>query len=88
MAHDLAIRILDGMEQLVLENSALKAYLKEFHPGSPWKPHVDLMLESPLANAVVRQRFSEVRSQLETARDLSAALQELLQVFPANKDWN
>jgi len=88
MAHKLALRILGGMEKLVLENAALKAYLREFHPGSPWEAHVRAMNDDPLANSVVREKFAALHAQLEAAHDLSAELQSLLQVFPANKDWN
>jgi hypothetical protein len=84
----LALRILGGLEKLVLENSALKAFLREYHPESPWESHVAMMQADPEANAVVREKFSALHGQLEAADDLSAALQSLLRVFPANNDWN
>jgi hypothetical protein len=88
MGDNLALRILSGMEKLVLENAALKAYLEEFHPGSPWKSHVALMQSDPKVNAVIRGKFASLHVELEAAHDLTEAIQQLLQVFPANKDVN
>lgn len=88
MGNALAIRILEAYEKLVLENAALRAYLEKFHPKSPWEAHLELMQNDPNVNAAIRDRFAALRSEAQDADSASMGLQQLLKVFPANKDWN
>jgi hypothetical protein len=84
----LALRMLGGLEKLVLENAALKAILQTYHDKVPWRQHLAAMQTDPAVNAVIRHQFAELRAEVEAESDLAEALQRLLTVFPTNKDEN
>ena len=88
MGDTLALRMLGGLEKLVLENAALKAILQTYHDKVPWRQHLAAMLVDPAVNAAIRHQFAELRAEVEAESDLAEALQQLLTIFPPNKDEN
>ena len=84
----LAFRMLAGLERLTLENATLKAVLQYYHGQTPWREHLAAVEGDPEVVAAIRDRFSELRAQLQADTDLAMGIQRLLTIFPANKDEN
>jgi 1,2-phenylacetyl-CoA epoxidase catalytic subunit len=87
MEKDLALRLLDAIEQMFIENIVMKDVLQR----KGWKVMDQYLADAtadPEMQAIAHKKFSEVRSHIQQSRDLSDAIQGFLQVIPANKDEN
>ena len=89
MENELALRMLDAVERLAIENGALKAIFKAYPEHSiPWEQHLSEAMGDPLACSNIRQQLAPLRSQIQSSPDLSEAIRRLLSIFPANKQVN
>ena len=94
---ELTLRMVDALEELIIENHALRASLKALQRRlRPWLRIPDSQLDSlieqarshPQAGGDVRQQFAQLRDHIRQSADLSDAIQEFLRIVPAKKDVN
>jgi hypothetical protein len=89
---ELALRMLDVLEELEAENRAYRALLKALGSGRPVPPAKQIHQLLAEAKAAIRDRvhqeFAPLRDRLQQSEHLSDSIQELLRVLPAKKDVN
>jgi DnaJ-domain-containing protein 1 len=88
-----ALKMLDAIEGLQVENLALRAMLEKIaERRSGGIQQMEQMLEQlkadPRAQQEVRQRYAPVRRKLQDDSSLEEALQQFLQITPPPKDVN
>jgi hypothetical protein len=83
----LAIRLLDAFEYYFFENACLRLILQQRHvPG--WERALGKLMSDDELSASLRGRFSSIRAACAAEGSEAEALQQLLAVFPPNKDLN
>jgi hypothetical protein len=83
----LAVRLLNAFEHYYRENAAFRTVLTGRRiPG--WERELQRLMNDHEVVALVRDQFSAVRSALTEESDPAQGLQQLLAVFPPNKDVN
>ncbi len=88
MDKDLAINILDAIEDLYLENKAYRSLLRSLHPQLPPSGLLNRMLDNAreeLREQVRQQIFAPAREHILQSHDLEMALQGTLQAMSAKK---
>jgi hypothetical protein len=86
---ELALRMLEAIENLYIENAILKTMLDRAS-GPAWKRSFTAILANPDPGAVaqLRSRFDPLRAVIQQDRGLEQAIQEFLRVVPPKKDVN
>lgn len=83
----LALRLTGACERLYAERTLLESMMMGAKvPG--WKAMYDSLVNDPKMRAEVRRQFQPLYDSIEREADEGKAIQELLKVFPANKDVN
>jgi len=80
-------RLLDAFEYYYRENAALRLILSD-RRVSGWEQRLQQLMADRKMPDVVRSMFSEVRAALAEQADPADALQQLLKIFPPNKQVN
>jgi hypothetical protein len=88
MDRQLAIRILDLIETLNVENLALRSLLVPPH-GKASKEQVDALVSEakrhPGIREMIRAQWKPLRDQLESDKNLEEAFREYLKIVPQSK---
>lgn len=75
---DLALRLLDWIEDLHLRNAALEAAL-EVLSAQDWRPYVEQLEKKPHHKATIHAKFEPFRELVLDAPDLTAAVRHMLE---------
>ena len=89
---ELALKMLDAIEDMYLENNALRAmlatYQKHLPSLGPWQRLLaDLKAEPGMASNT-RLVFAPLRKRIQEDQNLTGAIGEFLRVVPPKKDVN
>ena len=83
----LALRLTRACEKLYVERTLLESMMIGAKvPG--WKTMYASLVSDPEIRARIRLQFQPIYDAIEREVDEDRAIQELLKVFPANKDVN
>jgi hypothetical protein len=83
----LALRLTRACERLYTERTLLESMMIGAKvPG--WKAMYESLVNDPKARAEIRRQFQPIYDSIEREADEDKVIQELLKVFPANKDVN
>ena len=89
---DLALKMVDSIEQLAIENQALSSVMKALHKRLPPMSEIESLVKqaakNPLVAKNIRQQCAELREWIQNSPDLSEMIQEFLRIVPAKKDLN
>ena len=89
---DLAHRLVDRLEQLYLENSALRAilmvYQKQLPSTGPWERLLDKAKTDEALVSHIQGTFAPIRQRFAEDIDLAEAIAKLLKVVPFNSTLN
>jgi hypothetical protein len=90
MDRDLATRLVNELEKVVLENQILKSILMGYGDALriPWREHLEALMADPEVTATTHRQFAQLRDQVQSDSDLAEGIRRLLEVFPANKQVN
>jgi|HubBroStandDraft_3_1064219.scaffolds.fasta_scaffold678196_3 uncharacterized protein (DUF2267 family) len=92
MDKDFALRIIDAIEALQIENKALKAIFKTLRSRLPPQAQIEELIAQakldPRIGGIVHEQFAPLRARIREESDLQQALQEFLKAFPPKKDVN
>ena len=87
-----ALRIVDAVEKLYIENLALKGILETNRASLPPQSQIDLIIAEAKAHpqiaGTIHQQFEPLRARIREDIGLEQAIQELLRVVPPSKDVN
>lgn len=82
-----AVRLLNAFEYYYFENACLRLILQQ-RRVSGWEKRLAELVSDETLSQPVRDRFSSLRASCDEEGSEEQALQQLLKVFPPNKDWN
>lgn len=92
MDKSLALRLVDTIEKLYIENLGYKAIIQTNRAHLPTQSQIDWILEQgktdPRIADTIRQQFEPIRIRIREDAGLEQAIQGLLQVVQPNKDVN
>ena len=92
MDKELALRLLDALESVYIENLARKTIMKNFASRFPPQYQVEELIDEakkdPQVAGVVHEQFAPVRARIQEHASLEKVFQEFLRVVPAKKDVN
>ncbi len=87
MDKDLATRLLDAIEVLIIENMAMRKLLKDSkHPS--FERVLEFGRNDPAVRARIAKLFDPLRAQIRDDANLESVLQEFLRVVPTSKSVN
>ncbi len=89
---ELAIRLLDALEELWIERRAYRSLFKTLRHRLPPQMQMDQLIaeakKHPDIRAQVHEQFAPLRDRIQQSADLSNLIEEFLRVVPAKKDVN
>lgn len=90
METELALRLVNTLENVVLENRILKSILTRYGDaqGIPWREHLAALKADAEVTDATHRQFAQLRDQAQADSDLAEGIRRLLEVFPANKEVN
>jgi hypothetical protein len=92
MNKDLAIEIVDRLEELHLENLAILAYINGIHRLNPNAPTVSQLIEAELQSsgsvAEANRVFAPLRAAIQEDQRWESLQKAYLEIFPVDMDVN
>ncbi|MFI5115961.1 MAG: hypothetical protein ACHP8B_04610 [Terriglobales bacterium] len=76
---EIALKLIDALERLVLESSVLEILLDELTGSQQWRKRLDKIMSDPQRLEKVHAKLLPLREQVLDAPDLTAAVRHMLE---------